>query len=140
MQRSQRESKQCEAYSLVMGHSLLPTMSMMMFSLIYHTSLLATIVIFHTRYMIYPQENQSEGFRKVRNSLQLFFYLLFFFFSLSIFEYKEVIFVYFCVKMGLSLRTWVASILFLTHIVHGALSWGVDGHYAVCKIAQVKLC
>ncbi|KAJ4880930.1 Endonuclease 3 [Raphanus sativus] len=38
--------------------------------------------------------------------------------------------------MGLSLRTWVASILFLTHIVHGALSWGVDGHYAVCKIAQ----
>ncbi|CAF1711003.1 hypothetical protein HID58_056851 [Brassica napus] len=38
--------------------------------------------------------------------------------------------------MGLSLRTWVASILLLTHLVHGALSWGVGGHYAVCKIAQ----
>ncbi|CAN6818554.1 unnamed protein product [Brassica oleracea] len=38
--------------------------------------------------------------------------------------------------MGLSLRTWVASILLLTHLVHGALGWGVDGHYAVCKIAQ----
>ncbi|CAH8355218.1 unnamed protein product [Eruca vesicaria subsp. sativa] len=38
--------------------------------------------------------------------------------------------------MGLSLRTWVASIILLTHLVHGALGWGVDGHYSVCKIAQ----
>ncbi|CAH8360632.1 unnamed protein product, partial [Eruca vesicaria subsp. sativa] len=38
--------------------------------------------------------------------------------------------------MGLSLRTWVASIILLTYLVHGALGWGIDGHYAVCKIAQ----
>ncbi|ESQ55209.1 hypothetical protein EUTSA_v10025874mg [Eutrema salsugineum] len=38
--------------------------------------------------------------------------------------------------MGLSLRMWVVSILMLAQLVHGALSWGDDGHYAVCKIAQ----
>ncbi|CAA7054678.1 unnamed protein product [Microthlaspi erraticum] len=38
--------------------------------------------------------------------------------------------------MGLSLRMWVVSILVLTQLIHGALSWGDDGHYAVCKIAQ----
>ncbi|KAL0699204.1 hypothetical protein Bca4012_055326 [Brassica carinata] len=40
------------------------------------------------------------------------------------------------VRMGLTLRMWVASLLLLTHLVHGALCWGDDGHYAVCKIAQ----
>ncbi|KAL0799306.1 hypothetical protein Bca101_054481 [Brassica carinata] len=40
------------------------------------------------------------------------------------------------VRMGLTLRMWVATLLLLTHLVHGALCWGDDGHYAVCKIAQ----
>ncbi|KAH0915132.1 hypothetical protein HID58_029578 [Brassica napus] len=39
-------------------------------------------------------------------------------------------------RMGLTLRMWVASLLLLTHLLHGALCWGDDGHYAVCKIAQ----
>ncbi|CAN6825992.1 unnamed protein product [Brassica oleracea] len=38
--------------------------------------------------------------------------------------------------MVLTLRMWVASLLLLTHLLHGALCWGDDGHYAVCKIAQ----
>jgi hypothetical protein len=28
------------------------------------------------------------------------------------------------------------SVLVLTHLVHGALCWGKDGHYTVCKLAE----
>ncbi|OAO99579.1 ENDO3 [Arabidopsis thaliana] len=41
--------------------------------------------------------------------------------------------------MGWSLRMWIVSILVLTQLVNGALCWGDAGHYAVCKIAQVKI-
>ncbi|CAH2078355.1 unnamed protein product [Thlaspi arvense] len=39
-------------------------------------------------------------------------------------------------RMGLSLRLWLSSVLVLTQLVHGALCWGKDGHYTVCKIAE----
>ncbi|KAG5389594.1 hypothetical protein IGI04_031135 [Brassica rapa subsp. trilocularis] len=35
--------------------------------------------------------------------------------------------------MGLTLRMWVASLLLLTHLLHGALCWGDDGHYAAVE-------
>uniref|UniRef100_A0A1J3H088 Aspergillus nuclease S1 n=1 Tax=Noccaea caerulescens TaxID=107243 RepID=A0A1J3H088_NOCCA len=38
--------------------------------------------------------------------------------------------------MGLSLRLCIASVIVLTQLVHGALCWGKDGHYTVCKIAE----
>ncbi|XP_010439450.1 PREDICTED: endonuclease 5-like [Camelina sativa] len=38
--------------------------------------------------------------------------------------------------MRLSLRLWLASVLVLTQLVSGALCWGKEGHYTVCKIAE----
>ncbi|VVB12188.1 unnamed protein product [Arabis nemorensis] len=38
--------------------------------------------------------------------------------------------------MGLSVRMLVAIAFVLTQLVHGALCWGKDGHYTVCKIAE----
>ncbi|XP_024005216.1 endonuclease 4 isoform X1 [Eutrema salsugineum] len=38
--------------------------------------------------------------------------------------------------MGLSLRLWFARVLVLSQLIHGALCWGKEGHYAVCKIAE----
>lgn len=38
--------------------------------------------------------------------------------------------------MNSSLRLWFARVLVLTQLIHGALSWGKEGHYTVCKIAE----
>ncbi|KAL0727358.1 hypothetical protein Bca4012_023451 [Brassica carinata] len=38
--------------------------------------------------------------------------------------------------MDSSLRLWFARVLMLTQLIHGALSWGKEGHYTVCKIAE----
>ncbi|KAJ4912826.1 Endonuclease 4 [Raphanus sativus] len=34
------------------------------------------------------------------------------------------------------LRLWFARVIVLTQLIHGALSWGKEGHYTVCKIAE----
>ncbi|KAL0873650.1 hypothetical protein Bca101_023355 [Brassica carinata] len=39
-------------------------------------------------------------------------------------------------RMDSSLRLWFARVLMLTQLIHGALSWGKEGHYTVCKIAE----
>lgn len=41
-------------------------------------------------------------------------------------------------RMGLSVRMLVGIVFVLTQLVHGALCWGKDGHYTVCKIAEVS--
>ncbi|KAL1201810.1 Endonuclease 5 [Cardamine amara subsp. amara] len=38
--------------------------------------------------------------------------------------------------MRLSLRMWIVSVVVLTQLVNGALCWGKEGHYTVCKIAE----
>lgn len=39
--------------------------------------------------------------------------------------------------MNSSLRLWLTRALVLTQLIHGALCWGKEGHYTVCKIAEV---
>ncbi|KAL9818337.1 Endonuclease 4 [Arabidopsis thaliana] len=38
--------------------------------------------------------------------------------------------------MSSSLRQWFARVLVLTQLINGALCWGKEGHYTVCKIAE----
>ncbi|CAL9226306.1 unnamed protein product [Arabidopsis halleri] len=38
--------------------------------------------------------------------------------------------------MTSSLRLWFATLLVLTQLINGALCWGKEGHYTVCKIAE----
>lgn len=38
--------------------------------------------------------------------------------------------------MNSSLSLWLTRVLVLTQLIHGALSWGKEGHYTVCKIAE----
>ncbi|CAN8231115.1 unnamed protein product [Cochlearia groenlandica] len=35
------------------------------------------------------------------------------------------------------MRLWIVSVVVLTQLVHGALCWGREGHYTVCKLAEV---
>lgn len=42
-------------------------------------------------------------------------------------------------RMSSSLRQWFARVLVLTQLINGALCWGKEGHYTVCKIAEVKI-
>lgn len=40
--------------------------------------------------------------------------------------------------MGESGWWWFVRALMLLQLVNGVLSWGKDGHFATCKIAEVR--
>lgn len=42
-------------------------------------------------------------------------------------------------RMGCHELLWIGRLLVLMQLVHGVVGWGKDGHYAVCKIAEVTL-
>ena len=42
-------------------------------------------------------------------------------------------------RMGWHELLWIGRVLVLIQLVHGVVGWGKDGHYAVCKIAEVRL-
>lgn len=41
--------------------------------------------------------------------------------------------------MGRSWLLWMGRVLVLLQLVHGVFGWGKDGHYTICKIAEVYL-